>query len=78
MAGYIGIGWCIVIAIKPTIQAITINGFYWVLAGGLAYTIGAILYGLGKKHRYMHSIFHVFVLAGTALQFIAILKYVVA
>lgn len=78
MAGYIGIGWCIIIAIKPTIQAITINGFYWVLAGGLAYTIGAILYGLGKKHRYMHSIFHVFVLAGTALQFIAILKYVVA
>lgn len=78
MAGYIGIGWCIIIAIKPTIQAITINGFYWVLAGGLAYTVGAILYGLGKKHRYMHSVFHVFVLAGTALQFIAILKYVVA
>lgn len=78
MAGYIGIGWCIIIAIKPTIQAITINGFYWVLAGGLAYTVGAILYGLGKKHRYMHSVFHVFVLAGTALQFVAILKYVVA
>lgn len=77
MAGYIGIGWCIVIASIPTIKAITLDGFKWLLLGGVAYTVGAILYGIGKKHRYMHSIFHIFVLLGTALQFICILKYVI-
>ena len=75
MACYVGIGWIIVIAIKPTIQAVTLKGFLFLLLGGVAYTIGAVLYALGKKMRYMHSIFHVFVLIGTALQFIAIFAY---
>ena len=75
MACYVGIGWIIVIAIKPTIQAVTFKGFLFLLLGGVAYTIGAVLYALGKKMRYMHSIFHVFVLIGTALQFIAIFAY---
>ena len=46
------------------------------IAGGVAYTVGAILYGLGKHHRYMHSIFHLFVLAGSILHFFMILFYV--
>ena len=46
------------------------------LLGGLAYTIGAILYGLGKKHKYMHSVFHLFILLGSLLQFFTILLYV--
>ena len=75
MACYVGIGWIIVIAIKPTMQAVTFEGFLFLLLGGVAYTIGAVLYALGKKMRYMHSIFHVFVLIGTALQFIAIFAY---
>ncbi len=46
------------------------------LSGGIAFTIGAVLYGVGKKVRYMHSVFHVFVVIGCELQFFAILLYV--
>ena len=77
MIGYIGIGWCIVIAAPLTIKAMTPTGFLWLLIGGIVYTIGAILYGLGRKHRYMHSIFHVFVLGGTVCQFVSIIKYAI-
>ncbi len=77
MIGYIGIGWCIVIAAPLTIKAITPAGFMWLLLGGVVYTIGAILYGLGRTHRYMHSIFHVFVLGGTIFQFVSIIKYAI-
>ena len=69
-------GWCVVLAIKPTIQAVSLKGLLWLLFGGISYTVGAILYGLGKKHRYMHSVFHVFVVAGSVFQYIAILFYV--
>jgi len=73
---YIGMGWCVVLAIKPTLQAVPMNGILWLLFGGISYTVGAILYGLGKKHRYMHSIFHLFVVAGSILQYISILFYI--
>lgn len=76
MSCYIGMGWCIVIAAHIAIRAISRPGLLWLLAGGIAYTIGAVLYGLGKKHRYMHSVFHLFVVAGSILQFICILFYV--
>ena len=76
MICYIGMGWCVVLAIKPTIQAVSLNGLLWLLFGGISYTVGAVLYGLGKKHRYMHSVFHVFVVAGSVFQYIAILFYV--
>ena len=46
------------------------------LAGGAAYTVGAILYAIGARRRWIHSVFHVFVVAGSILQFIAILFYV--
>lgn len=77
MACYIGIGWVIIFAIKPTIQAITVEGVLLLLAGGIAYTIGAVLYSIGGKKniRYMHSAFHIFVLIGTALQFIAVFRF---
>jgi hemolysin III len=77
MICYIGMGWCIVLAAKTAIEAIPRAGLLWLLAGGVAYTVGAVLYGLGKKHRYMHSIFHLFVVAGSILQFICILLYVI-
>lgn len=76
MACYIGIGWCIVVAIKPVLDAMPRSGFLLLLLGGVTYTIGAILYGIGKKHRYMHSLFHIFVLGGSVLQALCILLYV--
>lgn len=78
MICYIAIGWCIVIAAKPTIDALGWAPILWILGGGVAYTIGAVLYSIGKKkgRRYMHSVFHLFVLAGSVLQFFAIYFYV--
>lgn len=77
MICYIGMGWCIIFAIDVTIKAIAAPGLILLLAGGIAYTIGAILYGLGKKRRYMHAVFHLFVVLGSLLQFLCILFYVV-
>lgn len=77
MACYIGMGWCIVLAAKTALEAIETAGLLYLLAGGIAYTVGAIIYGIGKKHRYMHSLFHVFVLAGSVLQFICVRFYVI-
>ena len=76
MACYVGMGWCVVIAVKPTIQAIALPGLILLLAGGIAYTIGAVIYGVCKKRRYMHSVFHLFVIAGSVMQFFAVYLYV--
>ena len=75
MVCYIAIGWVIVFALKITLQAVTATGFLFLLAGGIAYTVGAILYGLGKKIRYMPSVFHLFVLLGTAFQFVTVFEF---
>ncbi len=76
MICYLAMGWAIVAILKPTMQVLGMRGFLWLLGGGICYTIGAVLYGLGKKHRYVHSVFHLFVNAGSLLQAIAILYYV--
>ncbi len=76
MVCYIGLGWCVVLALKPTIASVPMGGLVWLLIGGIAYTVGAVLYGLGRKKRYMHSIFHLFVLLGSICHFITILCYV--
>ena len=76
MVCYIGMGWMIILALPQTVDAMTRAGFYWLLSGGIAYTVGAILYGIGSKHRYFHSVFHLFVLLGSILQAVAILGYV--
>lgn len=77
MACYIGMGWSIVIAAKTAIAAIPMTGLLFILLGGVAYTVGAVIYGIGKKHRYMHSLFHLFVVAGSVLQFFGIFFYVI-
>ena len=77
MICYLGMGWAAVFKIGLVYQAVGRAGFSLILAGGIAYTIGAVLYGMGKKHRYMHSIFHLFVVAGSVLHALAILLYVV-
>lgn len=76
MICYIGMGWCAILAIKPILESVPLPGILWLLAGGISYTVGAILYGLGKKHRYMHSIFHLFVVAGSIMHFISIVLYI--
>ena len=76
MICYIFMGWLIIFVAPQAIEAIGINGFWWLLAGGIAYTIGAILYGIGSKRSWFHSIFHLFVLLGSILQAVAILWYV--
>lgn len=76
MICYLVMGWCIVFKINLLPELLGTAGFVLLLLGGLAYTIGAILYGLGKKHKYMHSVFHLFILLGSLLQFFTILLYV--
>lgn len=76
MICYIGMGWSIVFAAGPAIRAIPAAGLLWLLAGGIAYTVGAVLYGAGKRHRYMHSVFHLFVLLGSIMHFVCVLGYV--
>lgn len=75
MICYICMGWAILPFVKQTIQVLTMPGFLLLLAGGICYTIGAVLYGIGAKKRWMHSVFHIFVVLGSLLQFLCILFY---
>lgn len=75
MICYLGIGWCIVFKIGLLIQAVGWGGFWLILMGGVCYTVGAVLYGLGRTQKYMHSVFHLFVIAGSVLHLLAILLY---
>jgi hemolysin III len=72
---YVAMGWIIIFAIKPLIDTLPINGLYWLFAGGIFYTVGAILYSI-KKVPYNHAIFHVFVLLGSFSHFMAVYFYV--
>lgn len=76
MICYIGMGWGIIFFLPQTLDVLTLPGFLLLLAGGIAYTIGAVLFGLGKRIKWMHSVFHIFVLIGSILQFLSILIYV--
>ena len=58
MICYLVMGWCIIIKANLLPELLTMPGFILLLLGGIIYTIGAVLYGLGKKHKYIHSIFH--------------------
>ena len=71
----IGMGWAVIVKAGLLMEALGAAGFWLVLSGGIAYTVGAVLYGLGKKARYMHSVFHLFVVLGSILQFLAIFLY---
>ena len=76
MVCYIGLGWAVLPFIPQTIELMGMAGFGFLLAGGISYTIGAILFGIGSKVRWMHSVFHIFVVVGSLLQFLAIYLYV--
>ncbi len=76
MICYLIMGWCIIIKASILPKVLGKAGLILLVSGGIAYTLGAILYGFGKKHKYMHSIFHLFILLGSLLQFFCILLYV--
>jgi len=75
-AVYLGMGWIVVFAIRPLAAALEPAGLWLLIAGGLCYTLGTIFYVL-KKVRYMHAIWHVWVLAGSICHFLAVLLYVI-
>lgn len=74
---YLVMGWMIIFSYSSIKSTLALPGLILLIAGGVVYTIGAILYGIGAKKRYFHSVFHFFVLAGSLLQFLSILIYVV-
>jgi hemolysin III len=71
---YLGMGWLILIAVKPLWLRVPPAGLLWLLAGGIAYTAGVALFA-AQRFRYTHFLWHLFVLAGTACHFIAVLWY---
>ena len=77
MICYIGMGWGIVFFLPQAMSAMGSAGFLLLLWGGIAYTVGAVLYGIGSKMRWMHSVFHIFVVLGSLLQFLAIYLYAI-
>jgi len=72
---YVFMGWIIIFAVKPLIANLSTAGLSWLVAGGLSYTIGAIIYSI-KKVPLNHAIFHLFVLAGSICHFVAVYFYV--
>ena len=72
---YVAMGWMVIFAIKPLVNNLSADGLFWLVAGGLAYTVGAILYSI-KKIKFNHAIFHVFVLIGSLCHFVSVYFYV--
>ncbi len=77
MICYLGMGWCVIFTVNLLPKLLGIPGLILLVTGGIAYTIGAILYGIGKKKKYIHSIFHLFIVLGSILQFFSIFLYVI-
>ncbi|MBR2936944.1 MAG: hemolysin III family protein [Oscillospiraceae bacterium] len=76
MICYITMGWGIIFFLPLAVQLLTKPGFLLLLGGGIAYTVGAVLYGIGSKKPWFHSVFHIFVVLGSFLQALAIYLYV--
>ncbi len=77
MVCYIGLGWCIILTLQPLLANLALGGFLLLLCGGIVYTIGAVFYACGKKAKYIHSVWHLFVLLGSILQFCSVFFYVI-
>ena len=75
-ACYIVMGWSALVAVRPTVRVLGWAGSGLLLAGGISYTIGAILYVIGRKKQYAHSVFHVFILLGSLLHFLCVVLFV--
>ncbi|MBL4660735.1 MAG: hemolysin III family protein [Alcanivoracaceae bacterium] len=72
---YVVMGWLIVFAFEPLKNSLSTDGLFWLLAGGVSYTVGALLYAIHKL-KFNHAIFHIFVLIGSICHFISIYFYV--
>lgn len=73
---YLGMGWLVIFALKPLVASIAPGGLWLLVAGGLCYTVGTVFYML-KRVRYMHAVWHVWVLAGSICHFLAVLLFVI-
>ena len=71
---YLGMGWLVVLAVRPLLERMPLAGFWWLLAGGLAYS-GGIAAFAAVRLRYSHLVWHLFVLAGTVCHYVAVLRY---
>jgi hemolysin III len=76
LAIYLLMGWIALIAVEPLISALTWNGFAWMLAAGMIYTVGIVFYLYDERYKHWHGIWHLFVLAGSAAYYAMILKFV--
>jgi hemolysin III len=72
---YIAMGWLVLVAVRPLFRALPMSGLVWLFAGGLAYTLGTIFFGLSRL-RLNHAIWHVCVIAGSCCHYVAVLRYV--
>lgn len=77
LIAYLLMGWCIVAKFGVLTKAMELGGIIFLILGGVAYSVGVIFYVLGKKKKYFHSVFHLFILLGSLLHFFCILFYVV-
>jgi hemolysin III len=73
---YLLMGWLALVAVVPLVQALSWKGLAWLVVGGLAYTGGLVFYAYDKRFRYWHGIWHLFVLAGSAAHYTAIVLFV--
>ncbi|MCC6071787.1 hemolysin III family protein [Massilia sp. GCM10020059] len=76
LAIYVIMGWLAIVGVKPLIAALGWDGFLWLAAGGLFYTVGIAFYATDHKLRHGHGIWHLFVLGGSICHYIAVLFYV--
>ena len=72
---YLAMGWLVLVALKPLVNNVPAWGLFWLVAGGVAYTAGVAFYAADHRLRYSHFVWHLFVLAGTACHFVAVLRY---
>ena len=73
MICYLAMGWCILVKVYLLPLLLSKMGLIMLVSGGIAFTIGAMLYIIGKKHKYIHAIFHMFIVLGCILQYITII-----
>lgn len=74
---YLLMGWSVVFVLKPILESISLNGFMWVIYGGVFYTVGVIFFAIDRKVPYFHAIWHIFVLLGSICHFLMVLFYVI-
>jgi hemolysin III len=73
---YAVMGWIVLIAVKPLIAALGMEGFIWLAGGGVLYTVGIIFFAYDSRFRHWHGIWHLFVMGGSLMHFVAVLRYV--